>query len=78
MAFDTRSQRIYLASRSPRRRELLTQIGIQFDTLFFREPPRQDDDVDESAHEGEARRFTSSGSPAPRPSTAGVSCRCGG
>ncbi len=54
MAFDTRSQRIYLASRSPRRRELLTQIGIQFDTLFFREPPRQDDDVDESAHEGEA------------------------
>ncbi len=53
MAFDTRSQRIYLASRSPRRRELLTQIGIQFDTLFFREPPRQDDDVDESAHDGE-------------------------
>ena len=39
--------------RSPRRRELLTQIGVQFDTLFFREPPRQDDDVDESAHEGE-------------------------
>ncbi len=54
MAFDTRNPRIYLASRSPRRRELLTQIGVQFDTLFFREPPRQDDDVDESAHAGEA------------------------
>jgi len=53
MAFDTRNPRIYLASRSPRRRELMTQIGVQFDTLFFREPPRQDDDVDESAHEGE-------------------------
>jgi len=53
MAFDTRNPRIYLASRSPRRRELLTQIGVQFDTLFFREPPRQDDDVDESTHEGE-------------------------
>ncbi len=53
MAFDTRTPRIYLASRSPRRRELLMQIGIQFDTLFFREPPRQDDDVDESAHDGE-------------------------
>lgn len=39
MAFDTRTPRIYLASRSPRRRELLMQIGIQFDTLFFREPP---------------------------------------
>ena len=54
MAFDTRNSRIYLASRSPRRRELLTQIGVQFDTLYFREPPRHDDDVDESAHAGEA------------------------
>ena len=54
MAFDTRNPRIYLASRSPRRRELLTQIGVQFDTLYFREPPRHDDDVDESAHAGEA------------------------
>ena len=54
MAFDTRNPRLYLASRSPRRRELLTQMGIAFDTLFFRAPPRQDDDVDESAHAGEA------------------------
>ena len=54
MAFDTRNPRLYLASRSPRRRELLTQMGILFDTLAFRSPPRQDDDVDEAAHDGEA------------------------
>ncbi len=54
MPFDTRNPRLYLASRSPRRRELLTQVGIQFDTLAFRSPPRQDDDVDETAHAGEA------------------------
>lgn len=46
--------RLYLASRSPRRRELLTQIGVQFDTLFFRAPPRADDQVDETPHAGEA------------------------
>lgn len=28
-------RRIYLASRSPRRRELLNQIGVQFDMLMF-------------------------------------------
>jgi septum formation protein len=28
--------RIYLASRSPRRRELLAQIGVRFDLLLFR------------------------------------------
>lgn len=53
MPFDTRNPRLYLASRSPRRRELLTQMGILFDTLAFRTPPRLDDDVDETAHEGE-------------------------
>jgi septum formation protein len=53
MAFDTRNPRLYLASRSPRRRELLAQMGILFDTLAFRSPPRLDDDVDETAHEGE-------------------------
>jgi len=57
MPFDTRNPRLYLASRSPRRRELLTQIGIQFDTLFFREAPRHDDDVDETAHAGETPTF---------------------
>ncbi|GAB2876849.1 Maf family protein [Uliginosibacterium flavum] len=40
--------RIYLASRSPRRRELLHQIGVDFDTLMFRVPPREDDDVSEA------------------------------
>ena len=40
--------RIYLASRSPRRRELLTQIGVRFDLLMFRGIPREDPDVDEA------------------------------
>ena len=53
MSVTTQIPRIYLASRSPRRRELLTQIGIQFDTLYFREAPRLDAGVDESAHAGE-------------------------
>ncbi len=30
---------IYLASRSPRRRELLTQIGVRYHLLLFRERP---------------------------------------
>ena len=41
--------RIYLASRSPRRRELLHQIGVHFDLLSFRAPPREDPEVDEQA-----------------------------
>ncbi len=45
--------RLSLASRSPRRRELLTQIGIQFDTLLFRDLPRQDPEVDETPLPGE-------------------------
>ncbi len=48
MPADTSLPRIYLASTSPRRRELLHQIGIDFDTLFFRAPPRDDDDVSEA------------------------------
>ena len=39
---------IYLASRSPRRRELLMQMGVKFEPLLFREGPRQDDDTDEA------------------------------
>jgi septum formation protein len=46
--------RLYLASRSPRRRELLTQIGIQFDTIVFRNHPREDKEVDETAHADES------------------------
>jgi len=30
---------IYLASRSPRRRELLKQIGVAFEVLVLREHP---------------------------------------
>lgn len=46
--------RIYLASRSPRRRELLTQIGVQFDTIVFRDGARSDTEVDEAPLPGEA------------------------
>lgn len=44
---------IYLASRSPRRRELLTQIGVKFEPLLFREGTRSDADTDEAVHPGE-------------------------
>lgn len=40
--------RIYLASRSPRRRELLNQVGVRFDSLLFRTPPREDPEVSEA------------------------------
>lgn len=40
--------RIYLASRSPRRRELLTQIGVRFELLMFRGIPREDPEIDEA------------------------------
>jgi septum formation protein len=54
MPINFRNPRIYLASRSPRRRELLAQIGIQFDTIVFRNPPREDKELDETPHDGEA------------------------
>lgn len=44
---------IHLASRSPRRRELLAQIGVRFEPLLFREGARADADTDESAAGGE-------------------------
>jgi septum formation protein len=44
---------IYLASRSPRRRELLLQIGVKFEPLLFREGSRQDVDTDEAVLPGE-------------------------
>lgn len=40
--------RLYLASRSPRRRELLTQMGISFDTIVFRDGLRADSATDET------------------------------
>ena len=56
MAIQNSSPRLYLASRSPRRRELLTQIGVTFDTLFFRSDTRADAEVDETPLPGENPR----------------------
>jgi septum formation protein len=45
----TQSDRsIYLASRSPRRRELLAQIGVRFHLLLFRDKPETDVELDEA------------------------------
>lgn len=44
---------IYLASRSPRRRELLRQIGVTFEVIPLREAPRHPADVDETPQSGE-------------------------
>ncbi len=41
-------KRIYLASRSPRRRDLLKQIGVPFELLLLREDLRRGVDVDET------------------------------
>jgi len=41
-------KRIYLASRSPRRRELLKQMGVPFELLLLREDLRRGADVDET------------------------------
>ncbi|MEA3194161.1 MAG: nucleoside triphosphate pyrophosphatase [Betaproteobacteria bacterium] len=45
---------IYLASRSPRRRELLAQIDVRFHLLLFRTRPGEDMEVDETPLAGEA------------------------
>lgn len=45
---------IYLASRSPRRRELLRQIGVSFELLPLRERPGRPVDIDEAPQEAEA------------------------
>jgi len=45
---------IYLASRSPRRRELLTQIGVRYHLLLFRGEPQADAEVGETPLENEA------------------------
>ena len=43
------NKRIYLASRSPRRRDLLKQIGVSFELVLLREDPRRGrPDVDET------------------------------
>jgi septum formation protein len=53
MQINPHNPRLHLASRSPRRRELLTQIGVHFDTIVFRNPPREDQEIDETPHTGE-------------------------
>lgn len=47
---------IYLASRSPRRRELLGHIGVKFHLLLFRNRPGAAPDIDEAPREGENPR----------------------
>lgn len=44
---------IYLASNSPRRRELLKQIHVSFEPLLFRGAGRHDDDINEDTRPGE-------------------------
>jgi len=45
--------RIYLASQSPRRRELLKQVGINFEMLLLRSDTRRMVDADEAPHADE-------------------------
>lgn len=45
--------RIYLASQSPRRRELLKQIGVNFEMLLMRADSRRNTAVDETPHADE-------------------------
>lgn len=47
---------IYLASRSPRRRELLRQIGVGHELLLLRDDPKRGHDIDEAPHAGETAR----------------------
>lgn len=57
----TPSKKIYLASKSPRRRELLHQIGIAFEVILLRDAPPRGPDVteivlpNEKAHDYVAR-----------------------
>lgn len=46
-------QKIYLASKSPRRRELLRQIGVNFELLLLREQAPRGPDVTEEVLPGE-------------------------
>ncbi|MGB4360810.1 MAG: nucleoside triphosphate pyrophosphatase [Rhodoferax sp.] len=49
----TIQRRIYLCSQDPRRRELLKQIGINFEVLLLRCDPRRSSDVNDTPQEGE-------------------------
>ncbi len=45
---------IYLASRSPRRRDLLSQIGVRYHLLLFRARPDEGPELDETPLESES------------------------
>lgn len=47
-------KKIYLASKSPRRRELLRQVGIEFELLMLRNDPLRGVDVTEDVVERES------------------------
>jgi septum formation protein len=47
-------KKIYLASKSPRRRELLRQVGVDFDLLMLRSDPVRGEDVSEDELPDEA------------------------
>jgi septum formation protein len=47
-------KKIYLASKSPRRRELLRQVGVEFELLSLRSDPGRGPDVSEAERPGEA------------------------
>lgn len=49
-------RKIYLASKSPRRRELLRQIGVEFELLMLRNDPVRGIDVPEHVLESEDPR----------------------
>jgi septum formation protein len=51
---DLSISRIYLASRSPRRRELLAQIGVHFDSLPLHDDARSFPEIDETPLPNEA------------------------
>ncbi|MES2741825.1 MAG: Maf family protein [Pseudomonadota bacterium] len=47
-------RKIYLASKSPRRRELLRQIGVEFELLILRNDGPRGPDVTEAVNPGES------------------------
>jgi septum formation protein len=47
-------RKIYLASKSPRRRELLRQVGIDFELLMLRNDPQRGVDVTEDVEDRES------------------------
>ncbi|MGJ7914393.1 Maf family protein [Massilia sp. LXY-6] len=47
-------KKIYLASKSPRRRELLRQVGVEFELLSLRSDPARGADVSEDERPGES------------------------